>query len=343
MDLIDKCKNNRIIIIFLVLSFLGGFGMRTIVDKLDNHEKPKEATGYQIRTATESKYKYINPLLECEVGGILENGKIINFKNRVERYINEVTNNEQISHASVYYRDLNNGPWVGINEEEAFFPASLSKVPLMMAYFKKSEIEPELFTKVIRYQKHFDTQFTQLTPPKERIEVGKSYSIGELIERMIIYSDNEATALLLNNIEEEFVARVSTDLGVTGSPTINGEYVITARVYGSFFRVLFNASYLSRENSERALEILSQVDFKDGLRDGIPEEISIAHKFGERVIYSPTGAEAKQLHDCGIVYFPEHPYLLCVMTRGKDLENLKQVIQGVSRFVYEDMKDGFEQ
>jgi len=27
-----------------------------------------------------------------------------------------------------------------------------------------------------------------------------------------------------------------------------------------------------------------------------------------------------QLHDCGIVYYPETPYLLCVMTKGWNFE-----------------------
>jgi hypothetical protein len=35
--------------------------------------------------------------------------------------------------------------------------------------------------------------------------------------------------------------------------------------YASFFRVLFNASYLNRKDSEKALALLTKVAFRDGL------------------------------------------------------------------------------
>ena len=62
------------------------------------------------------------------------------------------------------------------------------------------------------------------------------------------------------------------------------------------------------------------------------KNIPVAHKFGEREL-----PNADQLHDCGIVYVPKHPYLLCVMTRGDSLTNLTTVIAGLSEVVYNDV------
>jgi beta-lactamase class A len=84
--------------------------------------------------------------------------------------------------------------------------------------------------------------------------------------------------------------------------------------------------------SNKALEILSTVEFRDGLRAKLPPEIKIAHKFGERGT-----RDGFQLHDCGIVYYPERPYLLCVMTRGQDMDSLKEVIQDISFMVYSEV------
>ena len=98
---------------------------------------------------------------------------------------------------------------------------------------------------------------------------------------------------------------------------------------------MFNASYLSRESSERGLAYLAHSDFQNGLVAGVPQGITVAHKFGERV--SANGA--KQLHDCGIVYYPTRPYLLCVMTRGDDFSKLTEVIQSVSRIVYQSVDE----
>jgi hypothetical protein len=63
--------------------------------------------------------------------------------------------------------------------------------------------------------------------------------------------------------------------------------------------------------------------YNDGLKAGIPANIELAHKFGERGIIGMNGREQKQLHDCGIIYYPKHPYILCIMTRGYERDKLR--------------------
>ena len=104
-----------------------------------------------------------------------------------------------------------------------------------------------------------------------------------------------------------------------------------------FFRILFNSSYLSRESSEKALELLANTEYSDALVSGIPKDVTVAHKFGE----AGTGNVERQLHDCGIVYFPNHPYLACIMTRGHNTETLRNSIQDISRFVYEKIDEQY--
>jgi beta-lactamase class A len=47
---------------------------------------------------------------------------------------------------SIYYRDFKNGPWILINGEETFTPASLLKVPIMIALYKLAETNPAILT-----------------------------------------------------------------------------------------------------------------------------------------------------------------------------------------------------
>ena len=81
------------------------------------------------------------------------------------------------------------------------------------------------------------------------------------------------------------------------------------------------------------LEILSKTDYKKGLLAGLPEGITVAHKFGERA-YSDSNI--KQLHECGIVYITGSPYLVCIMTRGTDFDQLASVIAEISSVIYKD-------
>lgn len=47
-----------------------------------------------------------------------------------------------IINLSVYFRNLTNGNWFGIEEKELFSPASLMKLPLLLAYYKLEEQQP---------------------------------------------------------------------------------------------------------------------------------------------------------------------------------------------------------
>jgi len=228
---------------------------------------------------------------------------------------------------------MNNGPWFGIHEKEYFSPASLIKVPLMMAYLKKAESDPSLLSKEIFNTLPYDSR-VQNIQPRVTLVVNQKYTVKQLIEQMIIYSDDISYKLLNDQMTGEEIVQVYKDLGVdisraTANPNGN---IVTVKAYASFFRILFNASYLNPEMSEYALKVLGQIEFKDGLVAGLPKDIIVAHKFGERQ-YLDTGL--KQLHDCGIVYLPGKPYLLCVMTRGNNFNSLKKTIKDVSQMVYD--------
>ena len=86
------------------------------------------------------------------------------LKKSIQFIINQEINNNKITFASIYYRDLNNGPWLGINDSEYFSPASLIKVPVMMAYFKAAENDASILEKKIINNKNFDYSQQNITP-----------------------------------------------------------------------------------------------------------------------------------------------------------------------------------
>jgi beta-lactamase class A len=131
-----------------------------------------------------------------------------------------------------------------------------------------------------------------------------------------------------------------TDLGILFPQVVSWNFDNNLKIvdYAAFFRVLFNASYLTKESSQKALELLTHTDFTGGLVAWVSNsDILVAHKFGERGIIGANGIEEKQLHDCWIVYYPDRPYILCVMTRGLDWSKLQQTIADISKMVYEEV------
>lgn len=282
-------------------------------------------------------FKFINPLLEC--GDNLGSYKIPNeIRDQIENYISTKKLSGDLYAAAVYYRNLNNGPWFGIDEDTMFAPASLTKVPMMLLYFKMAERDPQVLEKTLSVDiPMVSTPENTFVDPKIVLDRTKEYTVLELIEHMIVYSDNHAYAVLKSNINEKEFNQMFEDFGIDINSRISSgsDNVLTIREYSSFFRILYNSSYLNREYSEKALFLLSRSAYSDGLVSGVPENVPVAHKFGERFY---DNSNEKQFHDCGIVYAPESPYLLCIMTKGNDLGTLSGIIAEISGMVYEMVK-----
>jgi beta-lactamase class A len=136
-------------------------------------------------------------------------------------------------------------------------------------------------------------------------------------------------------MDKKSFGSVFDDLGINMPEIYNPENVMPVRDYASFFRILYNASYLNRDMSEQALKLLSTVEYKNGLSGGIPQTVPLSHKFGERESLTDDKKVIRQLHDCGIVYHPKRPYLICVMTKGENFSDLSKAIIGISKLVYE--------
>jgi len=323
-------KSSLFLLVLLVFLF-GYWQGRIVTRKIFLEEK-----GEIVQLRQQSGYHFINPLLECEnfsEGNFLRSKEL---EKNVRGVIEDATTDNKVVHISVYFRDLNNGPWMGFNEDEKFTPASLLKVPIMMAYLKKEEQEPGFLSRRVIFRKDPLASKNQPEPnikPSKKLENNAEYTLWQIVESLIIFSDNDSATFLLEKIDPLFLEKVYADL-MLPVPGKDGswENFMTVKEYASFFRILYNASYLNREMSEKALELLSRVEFEKGVVAGVPEGTVVAHKFGER-----RENNLVQLHDCGVVYNKSKPYLLCVMSRGNDFGELESAIRDISQKIWEEV------
>lgn len=292
-----------------------------------------------------SSFIFTNPALNyTEIKEWIMTNKALNLSKQINDYSTYKKALWDITHLSVYFRNLNNWGWFWVNEKEYFSPASLMKLPILISYIKKSESEPWLLNQKLIYKKNSHLPiYKQNIPPENQLLEWEEYSLREVLQYMIIYSDNHASSLLEELLPIEDLQKTFTDIWLIFPEMKNGSFDNNVRVtdYASFFRILFNSSYLNRENSEKVLNILSKIDFKAWLAAWVPENIKVSHKFGERGIIWSNWNEEKQLHDCGIVYYPNHPYLLCIMTRWYDWNKLKAIISDISQIFYTETKNQY--
>jgi beta-lactamase class A len=281
--------------------------------------------------------QFTNPLLQCEFGEeFIAKNAIRPFRDVMTTEIGRLKSEGKIHTAGVYFRDLNNGTWFEVNGLEPFLSASLLKVPLLIEILKKVEYDPHFFSQQVEYIGVGGTNLgiEQYFKSNDPIKAGSTYTVQGLIEHTIKNSDNDAAAVLAKLLGEKNLYAIYREIGVTSPPEDPDKDYMIPREYASFFRILFNASYLSREYSEAALSLLSQTTFIQGIVAGVPSDITVSHKFGERFLNTTS---EKQLHDCGIVNYPQRPYLLCVMMRGDDFEKLADAIRGISRITYQNV------
>ena len=279
---------------------------------------------------------YTNPLLECsELPESISIGQRVNLEEVIEGHIEKAQRDGVLTNAAVYFRDLNNGPWFGVNEDFKFYPASLLKVPIVIAFYSLVDEDSSLLSTQVEYiESDKAVEGSQAFGSSVRLEKGKIYSAMELLEFMLQESSNEATLMLVDIIGAEHILKVYKDLGIT--PPASGEdYKIDVHTYASFFRILFNATYIDRVASEWILGTMTRSTFTEGIVAGIPSDIPVAHKFGTR---ENAASGIRQLHDCGIIYVPNNPYILCAMTQGADYTKLAGFIKEISALVYGEVR-----
>ncbi|MDZ4758064.1 MAG: serine hydrolase [Bacteroidota bacterium] len=313
-----------VVLFSLVFGLLFSFTSNHFFNKKQNEVTTNSAQNKQTPTVNSSNQPFINPILTC-VGGLRE---LKPFKNKIQTIIDKAKLEGKAKEISVFFRSMRNGYLFGINRREKYYPASLLKVPVMMAYLKQAVITPGLMDQKVKFEKPFAG-----VPPNNvngKIELGKEYTIKELIEKMVVVSDNDATLLLNERINPAIYSNTLKELGLSiPERALPSENFIGVEDFGRILRILYNSSYLNRELSNFALMLLSKAQYGDGIPSGTGSK-EVAHKFGEWMYKGEF-----QLHDCGIVYDAEQPYMLCVMTKGKDIKVLSGVIAEISKAVSE--------
>lgn len=278
-------------------------------------------------------YRFISPLLDVELPeGYGVRHEPIPFKYKIKSFIDQQLKTGKLKHCTVYFRDMSDGPWFGINEGIKYNPASLMKVPVMIAWLKRAEKNPAELERTFTFLSKDYPGVPQTIKPAQTLTDGATYTVTTLLHTMLNFSDNKSMWLLYNNLLPEEIADVLDNMDVDNNER-DGNNSITAHGYSGFFRILYNASYLNREMSEKALEIMSHQNFPMGIESGLPKGIVFSGKFGE---YELEGAgNNKQIHEFGIVYHPKGPYILGIMTQGGDLPLQLDIIRKTSAMIYE--------
>ena len=267
----------------------------------------------------------LNPLVIADI----DRHYIINFKPLKFQLV--ALQKKQPQKTFIYFAYLNNSSWIGLNEKDFFTAASTVKVPLAMAIYKMEEQGKLKFDDSYSLiELDLDSDFGQLY----KVGADNEFTLEELVAIMLTHSDNTALRALFHVMELHGVKDPLADVYAAMGWDYNDfgtkvTYIdINMKTLSNMFMSLYNAVYLSTTDSQKILRYLSQSDFNDQIVSGVPKDMLISHKIG-------VNEKDKTYSDCGIVYAPARPYIICVGSVGAPKKDADSFMKSVSRTVYE--------
>lgn len=221
-----------------------------------------------------------------------------------------------IDNCALIYYDINSEDLISINADLEFTAASTYKVGLNLLYYYLALTNEISLDDTISYQSSDYEEGTGILCSNASIG---SYSIQNLLDLSIIYSDNIATNMLGRYLGGHAAIRSNLYQLLNIDYTSKGNK-ITPNIEFEILKFI----YANRENSNFAhlLEVLTQTKFNDRMDKYIPTEIT-AHKIGTYGCY---------IHDVGII-LDDNPYILIMYTNNVD--NAAEKIAQVSKSIYE--------
>ena len=237
---------------------------------------------------------------------------------------------ESGAEVSVAYRSLDGSEEWWHEADRVFHAASTMKVPVMVELFRQESIRQLRLSDEIPVRNEFKSvvdgsayamDFGDDSDDTVYKNVGKPMTLEALNFQMITVSSNFATNLLIDRLGVKNIRATVASLGARGLEVRRGVEdqkafdlgiinETTARGLFVVLNAIARGQAVSKNSSERMVEVLAAQKFNDGIPRGLPAGTKVAHK---------TGTITRVHHDAGVVY-GEYPCVLVVLTRGLEKE-----------------------
>ncbi len=231
-------------------------------------------------------------------------------------------------------RDLVTGQAIFISAEESFVAASIIKLPVMI----------EVYRQVREGKLRLDQPVELKAEDKVggagilmELHDGIQLTLEDLLNLMIVISDNTATNILIDLVGAENVNRTVAALGARGTVLRRKLMIVELIEKGiqndvtpqdilMLLEKMVAGQMVDAGASAAMLEIMKRQQYNEKIPRRLPEGLVIAHK---------TGDLSRVSHDVGVIYAPGGPMALCVMTSGiGDVDFANVTIAEIARLIY---------
>lgn len=237
---------------------------------------------------------------------------------------------------SYFFKDTTTGQTSSLEPSRSWIPASMIKAFVAIEAFRQRRLGVIDFNQMVTIKAENVVPTELESDELPRLREGTEVTIKQLVEAMIIQSDNTAYNTLLDILDRRTINSSLADLGIT--ETVVGEKLnlddsqfakdltvpgrqpntTTAKDFATLFDLLYGHKI---QGAEEILAIFKRQKINTMIPALLPQDTPVAHK---------TGDWAPIYHDGGIVYKPNDPFILSIFTNSGKPE----VLANMARVAY---------
>jgi len=236
-------------------------------------------------------------------------------------------------------KDLTSGDEIGVDWDERFLAASSIKIPILIELFRKVKAGAVDLEERVTVRDGVKVGGTGVL--KELGDGTATLALSDLASLMITVSDNTATNILIDVVGMEDVNGLLEGIGLrttrllrkmqdSEASAMGRENYATPREFMRLMEVIHTHDGLDPQVCDETLAVL-KMPKTTAINRLLPYDVMVASKYGEM---------RRSYCDVGIVYLPDRPYVLAVMTKEIPPDDVRkqrtiEQISNVSRIAYE--------
>jgi hypothetical protein len=138
------------------------------------------------------------------------------------------------------------------------------------------------------------------------------------------HSDNAVFMSMRKFLGDEEIQGYIDSLGMKDTDLKSNE--TSAYDMGLILTKLWKGELMNTSNRDEMLSFLTDTDFENWIRAGIPEEVVVSHKYGR---------ETHIINDAGIILAEKEPFVLVILSEGIIDSEANEVIPQISSVVWD--------
>lgn len=221
---------------------------------------------------------------------------------------------------TIHYQNLLSNAGYSLNSKAQVRAASTIKLPLALYIMKLAENGKINLREKLTYKRHHYYGGSGII---QKDKVGTQYTIEELVQKSMVYSDNIAFIMLKERVGQSSFVQFMKNLGATYTYP-NGKNHTSAFDLHLYAKELYQFS-LKSSLGKKLIHDLQNTIYNTTIPKGI-RNAAVAHKVGM--------IPMDQIYNDIAVVFDQKPYTLAVTTKDLPYEQSQKVIANIASIVH---------